>query len=98
MQLEACIYRNLSSTDHDSPETVSQHHIPRALRELFKSYKASGYQLIIDAMTEMAKCEENVPSGCTGHRYGLIECEPSGWLTKNSCLLKAHVEHGNSSV
>ena len=88
MQLEACIYRNLSSADHDSPETVSQHHIPRALRELFKSYKASGYQLIIDAMTEMAKCEENVPSGCTGHRYGLIECEPSGWLIKKFTLAK----------
>ena len=81
MQLESCIYTNLSAANPGSIVTVSQHHIPSALRELFRSYKESGHQMLRDAMTAMATCAgsgKDKQNGCSGHSYGLIECEPSG--------------------
>ena len=71
MQLEQCIYRNLSADD-----PVSLYHIPSALLGLYQSYKESGYQVIMEAIKN--RCHADVQSGCEGHRYGLIECEPTG--------------------
>lgn len=76
MELEECIYRNLTAGDHEATIAVSLYHIPPALWELYRSYKGNGYQVIMDAIKE--KCHKNVPNGCTGHRYGLIECDSSG--------------------
>lgn len=76
MELEECIYRNLTAGDQEATIAVSLYHIPPALWELYRSYKNTGYQVIMDAIRE--KCHKNVPNGCTGHRYGLIECESSG--------------------
>ena len=78
MQLESCIFTNLSIIYPTSTPTVSLHHIPPALRELFKSYKENGHQLLRESMTKMARCGSERENGCSGHSYGLIVCESSG--------------------
>ena len=78
MQLESCIYTNLSIIYPTSTPTVSLYHIPPALRELFKSYKENGHQLLRESMTKMARCGSERENGCSGHSYGLIVCESSG--------------------
>ena len=80
MQLESCIFTNLSVIYPTFTPTVSLYHIPPALRELFKSYKENGHQLLRESMTKMARCDSEKENGCSGHSYGLIVCESSGNL------------------